>query len=408
MNPRILLSAGLVMTILCLSGTGYAAPAADRHRAVSLTLWGGGGGSADEHPLTMDNLKLDDLNQTLTDMKQIGVDTVGVNVFWLQDNIDSHAISPDPTDATDFRGTATTDVTTTVIDAIHNKGMKVMLKPLVNLRDDPNHWRGQIPGTANWFWGSSGTPHDGSHTGQADDPYDGYANYIYHWAQVAQTHNVETFCIGTELAGTSGSESNWRKMINGPEGDGGIRSRYNGKLTYAAQHGGAGGGTSTDIQWWDEMDYLGVDAYYPLTNQDDPSLEQLQVAWGDYITMLQQWSAAEDGKPVLFTEVGYCSFDGTNQHPWKVPPDGAVLDLQEQADCYEALLSQLWEESWWAGAHWWNWQIDPDPSDWDQAPLWFTPQNKPAEDVLAEYYIPEPGLLVLAGSGLLLWRRRRR
>jgi hypothetical protein len=415
-----------------------AATAGERHRSVSLTLWGGGGGTADEHPLTMSNLNLTDLDQTLDNMQSIGVDTVGVNVFWLQDNIGSYVISPDTTGATGFKGTATTGVTEAVIDAIHAKGMSVMLKPLVNLRNDPSHWRGQISGSNTWMWGSTGTPHDGTHVAAADDPYDGYANFIYHWADVAQAKGVETFCIGTEFAAASGgtaNETRWRGAIGAGGGDGvggagsGILNRYDGKLTYAAQNGWWNSprgqdATSANIKWWDAMDYLGVDAYYPLTNYQgqsptgttSPTPEQLQAAWTDapstwdwdYIAMLQAWRAANGNKPVMFTEVGYTSDDGTNMHPWQVPGLGSE-DQQEQADCYEALLSELWDEQWWVGAYWWNWEIDPDPSDWNHAPVWFTPQGKLAEGVIADYYVPEPGSLALlaAMTGLLARRRRK-
>ena len=231
---------------LCLLAMGALFAAASssqadpQYRAMSLTLWGGGGGSPDEHALTMANLNQAQLAQSLDNMKAIGVDTVGVNVFWLQDNINSYQISPDPTGASGFAGTATTAVAETVIDAIHARGMKVMLKPLVNLRNDPSHWRGQIPGSDQWMWGSTQTPHDGTHAGNTDDPYDGYANYIYHWAEVAQSRNVEIFCIGTELAEASGGSANenrWRSAIGSDGGDGvggsgtGIRNRYSGELT---------------------------------------------------------------------------------------------------------------------------------------------------------------------------------
>ncbi|MFP4355448.1 MAG: glycoside hydrolase family 113 [Phycisphaerae bacterium] len=414
----------LLAALCCCAMLVCTANAQPNYKAVSLTVWGGGDGTADEHPLTMDNLRLDQLSQSLDNMQAIGVDTVGVNVFWLQDNINSQLISPDPTGASGFAGTATTEVTTTVIDAIHDRGMKVMLKPLVNLRNDPSHWRGQIPGSDSWFWGSGQAVHDGTHAGAADDPYDGYANYIYHWAEIAQAHNVEIFAIGTELASASGgptNEARWRAAIGSDGGDGvggsgsGIRNRYDGLLTYAAQPAWspsppATTATAADIRWWDEMDFLGVDAYYPLTdyygNNDDPSLETLIAAWEGHADMLADWSAAH-GLDVLLTEVGYTSSDGTTRHPWELP-GSSPEDQAEQAAAYQALLTALWDEPFFEGAFWWNWEIDPDPSDWDHAPTWFTPQGKLAEDVLADYYVPEPSSLLLMAFGAWVIRRNRR
>ena len=438
---RTSVSACLRLAAALACAHALASPAAadppERHRAVSLTLWGGGGGAADEHPLTIGNLNLTDLDQTLDDMKAIGVDHVGVNVFWLQDDISAYAISPDPNGATGFRGTATTAVAEAAIDAIHAKGMEVMLKPIVNLRDDPTHWRGQIPGSDQWMWGPTGTQHDGTHAGGADDAHDGYANFMYHWSEVAEAKGVEILCVGTEYAaasGGTGNETRWRALIGGDGGDGvggsgsGVRNRYSGKLTYAAQNGWwnwprGQDATEADIGWWDAVDYLGVDAYYVLTNYQgetpagttSPTVAQLKAAWSDetspwgwnYVAMLEAWRAGHGDMPVLFTEVGYTSDDGTNMHPWQVPGSGTE-DQQEQADCYEALLSQLWDEDWWVGAYWWNWEIDPDPNDWDHAPVWFTPQGKLAEGVLYDYYIPEPATVavLLAGAVTLLRRRR--
>ncbi len=418
MNMKVkILSVCLLIPLLALAS---AAPAQSRFRAVSLTLWGGGGGTPDEHPLTMANLNTTDLSLSLDAMQAAGVDTVGVNVFWLQDNINSNQISPDPTGATGFKGTATTGVTETVIDAIHARGMDVMLKPLVNLRNDPGHWRGQINGTSSWFWGASGAAHDGTQVGGGDGPYDGYANFLYHWAEVAEAHDVEVLCIGTELATTTNTtwkNDQWSTMIEGPGGAGGVRGRFGGEITYAAQGAWspnppvASQITSSNIQFWDDVDYLGVDAYFPLTSyhgsNNDPSLATLQDAWESHEDRLAAWSAANGGKQVMFTETGYCSQDGTNKHPWQCGGPEPV-DYQEQAECYEALLSTMWDETYWAGGFWWNWEIDPDPSDWNHAPVWFTPQGKPAEDVLASYYVPEPTTLALLAAGQLTLLRRRR
>ncbi len=399
-------------SLLALAGPVAAQPS---YKPVSLTLWGGGGETADEHPLTMDNLRVDQLEASLDRMQAIGIDTVGVNVFWLQDTIHANQISPDPTGATGFAGTATTAVAETVIDAIHARGMHVMLKPLVNLRNDPAHWRGQIPGTDSWFWGAAGDVHNGTHTGGADGPYDGYANFIYHWAEVAEAHDVEILCIGTELASASGgpaNESRWRAAIGDDGDDGlggagrGIANRFDGLLTYAAQHGGSKP-TSASIGWWDEMDFLGVDAYFPLTGSNDPTDAQLQAAWENHAAMLADWSDDNGRMPLLLTEVGYTSADGTNRHPWALPGSSGE-DQAEQAACYEALLAAMWDEPAFEGAFWWNWEIDPDPSDWNHAPVWFTPQGKLAEGVLADYYVPEPTCLAVLPAGVILALRRRK
>jgi hypothetical protein len=78
----------------------------------------------------------------------------------------------------------------------------------------------------------------------------------------------------------------------------------------------------------------------------------------------------------------------------KAPYDftsGGTVDLQEQADAYDALLSVMTQQSWFDGAFFWNWVSNPAAGgalDTD-----FTPQNKPAQAVLATYYVPEPAAI---------------
>ena len=96
--------------------------------------------------------------------------------------------------------------------------------------------------------------------------------------------------------------------------------------------------------------------------------------------------------------MGYRSRHGTNRAPSNQDDwDDTDVDEQEQADCYEALFSQLWfQRDWLEELYWWNWEVDPDPT-WE-ADNWFTPQHKPAEGVIAKYYTAPDGDLDLDGD----------
>jgi len=245
----------------------------------------------------------------------------------------------------------------------------VMLKPLVNLPPGSPNWRGQIVGSEEWFTGVQG-----------------YGAFINHWAQIAQEEDVDLFCVGTELVATASEEARWRTAIAG------VEALYSGPLVYAANHGGSGSATQANIVWWDALDYIGLDAYYPLTGSADPSVADLRTAWATRATMIENWRTAldpADQKPVLFTEIGYRSWDGTNQAPASQTGWGDTdVDEQEQADCYQATYEELWRRKpWLQGMYWWNWEVDPNPV-WE-ADNWFTPQGKPAENVIAQHYMPD-------------------
>ena len=89
-------------------------------------------------------------------------------------------------------------------------------------------------------------------------------------------------------------------------------------------------------------------------------------------------------KRVLFTEVGYSSYDGTNITPFDLANlhPGAGADEAEQAAAYDALLDVMSEREWWDGAFWWNWETNPNPTQSTS----FTPQHKLVQDVLAAHY----------------------
>jgi hypothetical protein len=97
---------------------------------------------------------------------------------------------------------------------------------------------------------------------------------------------------------------------------------------------------------------------------------------------------------------------GTNTAPYSSSVS-STPDQQEQANCYQALLSQLWgKEPWFQGAYLWNWEVNPHPGD----TLGYTPQDKLAEQVMSQYYsTPEPATLTLglAGLGILSLFARR-
>ena len=113
------------------------------------------------------------------------------------------------------------------------------------------------------------------------------------------------------------------------------------------------------------------------------SVEELKQAWVSrgYVSLLEGLTRTY-GKPLMFTEIGYGSVAGANMAP--ATTDGGSLDLQEQANAYEAALATFWGKPWMAGMYWWDWSVDPNKGGSGDSS--FTPHNKPAEAVLKSYY----------------------
>ncbi len=291
-----------------------------------------------------------DADLALAHLRATGADWISLLVTQYQDIITSTTIyttTATPTDASLIHA----------ISQAHSLGLKVMLKPHIDLSNDPKHWRGQIGQgftEAQWLvWFTS------------------YQSFINHYAQLAQVYGVDQFCVGTELSATQSQAPEWRTVIAG------VRSLYSGPITYAANWG-----DETSLTWWDAVDYIGVDAFYPLTNKNNPSVAELKAAWNPYTTTLANLASSWN-KTILFTEIGYRSQDGTNQHPWDWQA-GGTIDLQEQADTYQAAFETVFNQSWFAGIFWWSWGTDS--FEGGLCDDGYTPHDKPSEDLLRSWY----------------------
>ncbi|MFI5184259.1 MAG: glycoside hydrolase family 113, partial [Vicinamibacteria bacterium] len=281
-----------------------------------------------------------------------------VLVTWYMDRRDSVAIAPDgqqtPTDA----------AVVGAVQDLHSLGLKVMLKPHVDVKD--GSWRGTIrpADTAAWF--------------------SSYDAFVTRYAALARSQDVELFDVGTELVTMSDWHfaSEWGTVIDH------VRRAYGGPLTYGA-NANSPGDEFTSVSFWSLLDYAGLDVYPPLTNHDDPTRAELVQAWSrnvngdDMVAAYRNWQAGH-GKPVLFTEIGYRSAAGANSAPWDFSRPSSP-DATEQANCYDAAF-EVWsrEAAWMRGTFWWAWPTDPaNPGDTD-----YSPRGKPAEEVLTQWYSP--------------------
>jgi hypothetical protein len=305
-----------------------------------------------------EQLSTPESDHSLKKLAATGANWVAIVVFGYQQTYTSNTVTRDPS-----RTPADEELVHAIATA-HDLGLKVMLKPHVDLRDDRDHWRGNIgeafTSEAQWrAW------------------FESYSAFINHYAKLAQTHSVDQFCVGTELVGTSHREADWRKVVAG------VRERFAGPITYAGNHGTEDVG----IAWWDAVDFIGIDAYYVLTDKTDPTLDELKAAWVDmgYVETMAGLAEKYD-RPVLITEIGYRSADGTIKTPWDW--DDLPLDLQEQADAYQAAMDVMWGQPWLAGIYWWNWEVNPQKGGLEDKG--YSPHGKPAEDVLRVYYGGEP------------------
>lgn len=236
------------------------------------------------------------------------------------------------------------------IQRAHGLGLRVMLKPHVDwIRE--GGWRG-------WFWMANEAAR------QAWDYY--YRSMMRDYARIAMEEGVEVLCIGCEFTDLN-KDANmalvWLGVIADVRGVG-----YTGKLTYAANWGpfGAPEYNSPGLEpVWPFVDFIGVDAYYPLSTAAIPTLKQLTTGW--YHTS-NPWApeqtfrpAAElmalhhrHQKPVVFTEVGYPATNFTGYNPGGAPESLWMENQVPQADAYRAVFDVWKKVSWMHGAFFWQ------------------------------------------------------
>jgi hypothetical protein len=201
-----------------------------------------------------------------------------------------------------------------------------------------------------------------------------YRKFILKFAEIAEEEEVEIFCIGTELGRwVEARPKFWKQLIID------IRKLYGGKLTYAEN--------------WDcydkptflpELDFIGVDAYFPLAEGKNPSDDEIRLGWKSHLKKLEECSK-KNNKPILFAECGYRSIDFSADKPWDYSNTGKEVNEDLQARLLKIMFEETWDKSWMAGGFIWKWFPNHERSggkDDNQ----FTPQNKKGQKVIAEFF----------------------
>ncbi|WP_343488006.1 glycoside hydrolase TIM-barrel-like domain-containing protein [Allomuricauda sp. d1] len=243
------------------------------------------------------------------------------------------------------------------IALLQKNDIKIMLKPQLWV------WRGEFTGDIKMESESDWKEFEST-----------YRDFIMTYAKLANEMNVELYCIGTELEEFVNNRPDfWASLIED------VRSIYKGKLTYAANWD-----EYTRTPFWPKLDFIGVDAYFPLSEAQYPTKEEMQAGWQKWKSALAD-TALNHEKPILFTEYGYRSMDYTAKKPWLVDRNEMDVNLEAQADATQVIFDEFWKEDWFAGGFVWKWFIDHDRVGGTENNR-FTPQNKPAEAVIRAHY----------------------
>jgi Glycoside Hydrolase Family 113 len=224
----------------------------------------------------------------------------------------------------------------------HAMGMKLLIVPHLAHWGSPFRWRGDISFRTQPQWERFFTE---------------YTDWMVTLASACR--NADGFCVGSELDGTIDHEAQWRALIAR------VRAVTPAALTY-----GANWTAYEHVRFWDALDVVGIQAYFPLiegkspqdvSRWDDATLDRsLRDGWARIVARLRPFALAHN-RPIVFTELGYnCSWDAPLQ-PWAYPTDGPEAERVQTA-CMRAALEATASEPWILGAFLWKWFPEPWPA----------------------------------------------
>lgn len=302
-------------------------------------------------------------------------------------------------------------IAATIAEA-NSRGFSVMVRPLLDFLDPA-----KIGSYSVGDWRSTYNPSN------AAAFFASYKTMIVAIAQLAQANGAASLSIGAELDQLTGPAYlfYWTDIITS------VRAVFSGKLTYSAdwddnispwqgQHGltAGTGNLTTQVSFWSQLDYLGIDCYAPLSDAASPTLANLMAGWTSTPSDPTSLSvtgnqslisyfasvATQAGKPLLFTEIGYESASDAAKQPSGTSTN--VYDPLLQANLYSAFF-EAWQQSGnnsLLGVYFWNWDPNAAEVGPGNGPN-FSPQAQPAQTVVTtNFSAPAPALKVRPATNI--------
>jgi hypothetical protein len=294
-----------------------------------------------------------DYGRCVDKIAEIGADTILFVVDSKQESGSSSHIF------LDMRGEPTPEKLGELIQYAHNKNLRVILMPLVLLEAPRgNEWRGVI------------------HPEVWEDWWDSYREMLHHYSTVAEKNHVEVFVVGSELVSTERADQleEWTRTIRQ------VRHDFHGPITYSANWD-----HYTGVQFWDQLDLMGLNSYYTLGDTNQAGLAEIKRRWQKIQGPLLGFQR-KINKPLVMLEVGWCSMGNAVTEPWDYTKLTEPLDLDIQKRLYEGYFESWWGTKGFGGFMVWAWTPNASgPQD-----RGYTPEGKPAEEVLRKWLAKGP------------------
>ncbi len=217
------------------------------------------------------------------------------------------------------------------IKAAHALGLQILIKPHLAYWGSPFSWRGEITFDEPAEW---------------ERFFESYTQWIVGVAEA--TVGADAFAVGTELDKTLSHEAEWRQIISR------IETVNGAALTFASNW--------TDywrVPFWDALDAIGIQAYFPLSQDERPSEATLRAAWVSRMNELRKFSS-DWQKPIVFTELGYSRTWIAAREPWLARTEEQESESLQRL-CLRLALEAIEQEPAVVGSFLWKWFPEPRP-----------------------------------------------
>ncbi len=214
----------------------------------------------------------------------------------------------------------------------HARGLKILVKPHLAYWGTGFSWRGEID-----FEGEA-----------LKRFFEDYRRWTVYLAELAA--DADAFSVGCELDRLLQHETQWRSIIAE------ARGKTDAPLTYAANWP-----TYEKVPFWDALDAIGIQAYFPLSENPSPTRTELKQAWDGLMKKLRVYSRSKN-RTVVFTELGYNHSTETARKPWDYGVEHNARAASLQRLCFEVALEAVDAEPSVVGSFLWKWFPEPHPN----------------------------------------------
>jgi hypothetical protein len=266
----------------------------------------------------------DEIVPTMRDIKQLGANWVAIHPY--------AGISADGTVSLRRSDTAEAPLywTRPILEA-HSLGLKISITPHLAYWRSGFQWAGDIEFKTEEEWTRFWTS---------------YRQWILSLAKTCK--DADAFVLGTELDKTLHYEHEWRDIIAE------VRKVFKGPVTY-----GSNWSDYKRVPFWDALDVIGIQAYFPLSQKEKPNEKDLREGWKKQMAELRGFSTKHN-RNIVFTELGYNQSYRAAAEPWdyNVDDEGA-RPLQEM--CWRIAFEAIASEPCVVGSLLWKWFPLPRP-----------------------------------------------